>query len=150
MAENGPTIMEVRIEACETALNQTGLKWARLSKVDENAPTNALVMRFMLGCDEAIDVFAWFDMDGDSVHLNTGAISEVDSASIPRMAMCANKLNRRMRWVKFCVDDAGHFMAECDVSLIGEMVGTLCVEAIQRMVAIIDECYSEIMVWSWM
>ena len=131
--------------AFETALDQRDIKYREL----ENAKQPALRIGYSMENMDHLDVFSWFDEDGETMHFGTGVIAHVPENKTEVGLQAINQANVNYRWLTFFLDKDNDIIASGDAILSPNVVGDTCHELLTRTLNITDEAYSQFMKAIW-
>ena len=131
--------------AFETALDQQGIKYREL----ENSKHPAVRIGYNMENMDHLDVFFWFDEDGESLHFGSGVIAHVPEAKTEVALKALNQANYNYRWLKFFLDNDNDIVASGDQVLKPDVIGNTCTELLNRTLSICDEVYSDFMKAIW-
>lgn len=131
--------------AFQTALDQRSIKYREL----ENSNVPALRIGYNMENMDHMDVFFWFDEDGESVHFGTSVIAHVPENKTEVALKAINAANVKYRWLAFYLDSDNDILANGDSILAPNMVGDTCHELMQRTLNICDEAYTSFMKALW-
>ena len=132
--------------AFTTSLDQRDIKYAEL----QNAKQPAVRIGYSLNNINHLDVFFWFDEDGETMHFGSGVITHVPDNKTEAALQAINAANVNYRWLTFFLDKDNDIVASGDHILAPNVVGDTCYELLQRTLNICDEAYSSFMkaIWS--
>ena len=124
-------------------MDTKGIKYQELDN-------NAVRVGYNTENAKSVTVFVIFDEDGKNlVAFRSWDIAKFkDDKWVDGLTVC-NTLNRKYRWVKFCLSDEGSLSAEDDALLDETSCGEECLQLVQRMVNIVDEAYPTVMKAIW-
>ena len=131
--------------AFETALDQRGIKYAEL----DNAAQPAVRIGYNMENMSHLDVFFWFDKDGETMHFGSGVIAHVPENKTDVALRAINAANVNYRWLTFFLDKDNDIVASGDQVLVPNVVGDTCHELLSRTLSICDEAYSSFMKALW-
>lgn len=97
------------------------------------------------GQDTRYDIRFFFDQDETSVAVRVFGLTRVQKDAYARVLLCANSLNLKFRWVKFCIDKDDDLNLEHDAVVNTDNAGEVCVEILGRFMGIVDKAYPVIM-----
>ncbi len=131
--------------AFETALDQRDIKYVEL----ENAAQPAVRIGYNMENMNHLDVFFWFDPDGETMHFGSGVIAHVPENKTEQALLAINAANVNYRWLAFFLDKDNDIVASGDQVLAPNVVGDTCFELLNRTLSICDEAYSQFMKAIW-
>ena len=131
--------------AFETALDQRGIKYSEL----DNAKQPAVRIGYSLQNMNHLDVFFWFDEDGETMHFGSGVLAHVPENKTEVALRAINDANVNYRWLTFFLDKDNDIVASGDAILSPNVVGDTCYELLNRTLSICDEAYSNFMKAIW-
>jgi hypothetical protein len=131
--------------AFETALDQRDIKYREL----ENSQQPAVRIGYNMENMEHLDVFFWFDPDGETMHFGSGVIAHVPDNKTDVALRALNEANVKYRWLTFFLDSDNDIVASGDQILHPDVVGDTCHELLSRTLSICDEAYSAFMKAIW-
>ena len=130
--------------AFETALDQRDIKY-----VEHEAAQPAVRIGYNMENMSHLDVFFWFDNDGESMHFGSGVIAHVPDGKIEAALHAINAANVNYRWLTFFLDRDNDIVASGDQVLAPNVVGDTCYELLNRTLSICDEAYVKFMQAIW-
>ena len=132
--------------AFQTALDQRDIVYSEL----ENAKVPAVRIGYNMENIEHLDVFFWFDEDGETMHFGSGVIAHVPENKTDVALRAINDANVNYRWLSFFLDKDNDIVASGDQILSPDTVGDTCHELLTRTLNICDEAYESFMkaIWS--
>lgn len=131
--------------AFETALDQRDIKYLEL----ENSAQPAVRIGYNMENMSHLDVFFWFDEDGETMHYGTGVIAHVPENKAGAALQAINAANVNYRWLTFFLDSDSDIVASGDQVLAPNVVGDTCFELLNRTLSICDEAYVSFMKAIW-
>lgn len=131
--------------AFETALDQRDIKYHEL----ENSSLPAVRITYNMENMDHLDVFFWFDEDGESMHFGTGVIAHVPENKREIGLQAINEANANYRWLSFHLDRDSDIVAAGDQVLAPDVVGDTCHELLNRTLNICDGAYTGFMKALW-
>ena len=131
--------------AFETALDQRDIKYVEL----ENSAQPAVRIGYNMENMSHLDVFFWFDEDGETMHYGTGVIAHVPENKSDAALQAINGANVNYRWLTFFLDKDNDIVASGDQVLAPNVVGDTCHELLNRTLNICDEAYVSFMKAIW-
>ena len=131
--------------AFETALDQRDIKYVEL----ENSVQPAVRIGYNMENMSHLDVFFWFDEDGETMHYQTGVIAHVPENKADTALQAINAANVNYRWLTFFLDNDSDIVASGDQVLAPNVVGDTCFELLNRTLSICDEAYVSFMKAIW-
>ncbi|MDO4797789.1 MAG: YbjN domain-containing protein [Coriobacteriales bacterium] len=131
--------------AFQTALDQRNIVYNEM----ENSKIPAVRIRYNMENMERIDVFFWFDPDGETMHFGSGVIAHVPENKTDVALRAINEANVNYRWLTFFLDKDNDIVASGDAILSPNVVGDTCHELLNRTLNICDEAYSKFMKAIW-
>jgi hypothetical protein len=131
--------------AFETALDQRDIKYREL----EDSKQPALRITYNMENMDHLDVFFWFDEDGETMHFGTGVVAHVPESKVDVALRAINEANRNYPWISFYLDADHDILASGDQVLAPNVVGDTCHELLGRTLSICDAAYSTFMKALW-
>ena len=131
--------------AFTTALDQRDIKYTEV----QNANIPTLRIGYSLENINHIDVYFWFDDDGETMHFGSGVIAHVPDNKTDVALQAINTANVNYRWLTFFLDKDNDIVASGDQILAPNVVGDTCFELLQRTLNICNEAYSNFMKAIW-
>ena len=131
--------------AFQTALDQRDIVYSEL----ENAKVPAVRIGYNMENIEHLDVFFWFDPDGETMHFGSGVIAHVPPNKTEAALKAINEANILYRWLTFFLDKDNDIIASGDAILSPNVVGDTCFELLNRTLGICDEAYTNFMKAIW-
>ena len=131
--------------AFTTALDQRDIKYTEV----QNANIPTLRIGYSLENINHIDVYFWFDDDGETMHFGSGVIAHVPDNKTDVALRAINTANVNYRWLTFFLDKDNDIVASGDQILAPNVVGDTCFELLQRTLNICNEAYSNFMKAIW-
>ena len=131
--------------AFETALDQRDIKYTEL----ENSAQPAVRIGYSMENMNHLDVFFWFDPDGETMHFGTGVIAHVPEGKTDQALRAINDANVNYRWLTVFLDKDSDIVASGDQVLAPNVVGDTCYELLNRTLNITDEAYGSFMKAIW-
>lgn len=131
--------------AFETALNQREITYSEV----ENAKQPAVRIGYSMENMDHLEVFFWFDEDGETMHFGSGVIAHVPEGKVDTMLRAINAANVNYRWLTFFLDNDNDIVASGDAILAPNVVGDTCYELLNRTLSICDEAYTTFMKAMW-
>ena len=97
-----------------------------------------------------VEIATIFNSEDASVAIRCMGFLKINESQFPQALLCCNGLNKKMRWVKFYVDDDLDISVEDDAIVDDTTGGKEVFELVLRMAAIADEAYPELnkAIWS--
>lgn len=133
------------LSAFETALEQRDIKYMELA----GSPQPAVRIGYSTETLSRLDVFFWFDDDGQSTHFASGVIAHVPEHKRDKALEVINAANMRYRWVSFFLDGDSDILARGDQVLMPDTIGDTCHELMMRTLAICDDASADFMRAIW-
>ena len=115
----------------------------------ENSKVPAVRIGYNMQNMEHLDVFFWFDEDGETLHFGTGVIAHVPEAKTEAALTAINAANVNYRWLTFFLDKDNDIVASGDAIVVPDVVGANCHELLNRTLSITDEAYKSFMKAIW-
>lgn len=131
--------------AFQTALDQMNITYAEV----ENSKQPAVRIGYSLKNIKHLDVFFWFDDDGESMHFGTGVIAHVPEDKTDVALRAINAANIKYRWLSFFLDNDNDIISSGDQILAPNVVGDTCYQLLCHTLNICDEAYSTFMKALW-
>lgn len=131
--------------AFETALDQRGITYREL----ENSAQPAVRIGYSMENMDHLDVFFWFDEDGETMHFGSGVIAHVPESKTEVALRAINEANYQYRWLCFFLDKDNDIVASGDQILKPDVIGDTCHELLSRTLNICDDVYSSFMKAIW-
>ena len=131
--------------AFETALDQRDIKYVEL----ENSKQPAVRIGYNMQNMDYLDVFFWFDPDGETMHFGTGVMAHVPENKTEQALRAINAANVNYRWLTFFLDKDNDIVSSGDQVLAPNVVGDTCYELLNRTLNICDEAYTSFMKAIW-
>lgn len=126
--------------AFEQVLDERGIVYSEVS----NPRFSVLKLCYSTENIEQLNIFFWFDEDGESVRFGSGAIAHVPDDRIDVVLRTLNDMNLRYRWLKFGMDSDNDVLVSGDSILSSGTVGSVCFELLGRTLNICDGVYPEL------
>ena len=97
-----------------------------------------------------VEIKTMFTEGDNSVAIRCFGFLKVNEDQFPQALLCCNRLNKKMRWVKFYIDEELDVNLEDDAIVDDETGGKEVFDLVMRMAAIADEAYPELnrAIWS--
>ena len=130
--------------AFECALDMRDIKYTEL-----DSQTPGVRIRYNMDNLDTLDVFFWFDEDGETLHFGTGVIAHVPKDRTDVALRAINDANSRYRWITFYLDKDHDIVSSGDQVLIPNVVGDTCQQLLSRTLSICDEAYTSFMRALW-
>ena len=119
----------------------------------EYSDLDSRVVRVIYSGDEvkSLKVFIIFGKDDDdSVIIFSSKFATFNEDKLASAYKVCNELNGQYRWVRFYVDKDGDIDAQIDIWAVNERTcAKVCMEQMQRFIAIMDKAYPAIMKAMW-
>ena len=90
-----------------------------------------------------VDIF-FSETETNVVELICFAIATLDDERLQNGLIICNELNRKNKWVKFCLDSDNDLLCKIDLFVKEGSCGEECICLARRMAALIDDHYPEI------
>ena len=111
----------------------------------ENPEDDCLRVSFPGKNAESIPVDIYFsDTEKNVVELICFAIATFDDARLQNGLIVCNELNRKNKWVKFCLDSDNDLLCKMDLFVKEGSCGEECICLARRMAALVDDNYPAI------
>ncbi len=97
-----------------------------------------------------VEIVTVFNTDDNAVAIRCMGFLTISEDQFPQALMCCNELNKKVRWVKFYIDDDLDINIEDD-AIVDEITGGKeMFELVMRMAAIADDAYPQLnkAIWS--
>lgn len=131
--------------AFETALNLREIKFAEL----EDSSDPGLRISYTLDNIAHLDIWFWFDTNGEAVHFATSAIAHVPKDRIDVSLRAINDANAHYRWLRFYLDNEANIVCSGDQLLVPDVVGESCHQLLSCTLTICDEVCTTFMRALW-
>ena len=115
----------------------------------ENSKVPTVRIGYNMQNMDHLDVFFWFDEDGETLHFGTGVIAHVPENKTDVALRAINAANVNYRWLTFFLDKDNDIVASGDAIVVHDVVGANCHELLNRTLSITDEAYSSFMKAIW-
>ena len=139
--------MSLVAERVKMFLDQKGVRYDYYERTESR--NEAIKVGFKGDNADSVELYFFFDEDGNSVNIKSFSIAKVSSGKLVDMYVLANELNNEYRWVKFYLDSDNEVTVSGDAIISPETAGEECYEIIMRYVGIIDDVYPRIMKVIW-
>ena len=115
----------------------------------ENSKVPTVRIGYNMQNMDHLDVFFWFDEDGETLHFGTGVIAHVPENKTDVALQAINAANVNYRWLTFFLDKDNDIVASGDAIVVHDVVGANCHELLNRTRSITDEAYTSFMKAIW-
>lgn len=115
----------------------------------ENSKVPTVRIGYNMQNMDHLDVFFWFDEDGETLHFGTGVIAHVPENKTDVALAAINAANVNYRWLTFFLDKDNDIVASGDAIVVTDVVGANCHELLNRTLSITDEAYTSFMKAIW-
>ncbi len=115
----------------------------------ENSKVPTVRIGYNMQNMDHLDVFFWFDEDGETLHFGTGVIAHVPENKTDVALAAINAANVNYRWLTFFLDKDNDIVASGDAIVVPDVVGANCHELLNRTLSITDEAYTSFMKAIW-
>ena len=115
----------------------------------ENSKVPTVRIGYNMQNMDHLDVFFWFDEDGETLHFGTGVIAHVPENKTDVALAAINAANVNYRWLTFFLDKDNDIVSSGDQVLAPNVVGDTCYELLNRTLSICDEAYVSFMKAIW-
>lgn len=115
----------------------------------ENSKVPTVRIGYNMQNMDHLDVFFWFDEDGETLHFGTGVIAHVPEDKTAAALTAINAANVNYRWLTFFLDKDNDIVASGDAIVVPDVVGANCHELLNRTLSITDEAYKSFMKAIW-
>lgn len=97
-----------------------------------------------------VEIVTLFNTDDNAVAIRCMGFLKISEDQFPQALMCCNELNKKVRWVKFYIDDDLDINIEDDAIVDEVTGGKEMFELVMRMAAIADDAYPQLnkAIWS--
>lgn len=141
---------EENLIAFKTTLDQHDVKYLEVDKSESSLGSNPPDLCIPINTElNQVQVFFWFNEDGESIHFGTGPLIRVPSDKMLQVFQAINTAHMDWRWVTFVITEQNDIAIRGDHLLSPDRVGDTCYDLLQRMLFVYGRAYGSFMRAIW-